>query len=222
MLHKTRGVVFRFTKYGETSIIVSIFTDVFGLQSYIVNGVRGKSSKNKIALYQPLTLLEMVVYHREHANINRIKEIKCLHPYQTLLTDVRKSSIAMFLTEVLNKAVKDESHARELCDFLIHSLITLDTQPEKSENFHLIFLLKLSRFLGFGAQHVNEVLNARMTDERIEAILKQLINANYTDPIDITNAQRRELLELLVKFYTDHMETIGEIRSMQVLREVMG
>lgn len=222
MLHKTHGVVFRFTKYGETSIIVSIFTDVFGLQSYIVNGVRGKSSKNKIALYQPLTLLEMVVYHREHANINRIKEIKCLHPYQTLLTDVRKSSIAMFLTEVLNKAVKDESHARELCDFLIHSLITLDTQPEKSENFHLIFLLKLSRFLGFGAQHVNEVLNARMTDERIEAILKQLINANYTDPIDITNAQRRELLELLVKFYTDHMETIGEIRSMQVLREVMG
>lgn len=222
MLHKTRGVVFRFTKYGETSIIVSIFTDVFGLQSYIVNGVRSKSSKNKIALYQPLTLLEMVVYHREHANINRIKEIKCLHPYQTLLTDVRKSAIAMFLTEVLNKAVKDESHARELCDFLINSLTTLDTQPEKSENFHLIFLLKLSRFLGFGAQHVNEVMGVRTTDERIEAVLKQLIQANYTDPIDMTNGERREILELLVKFYTDHMETIGEIRSMQVLREVMG
>jgi DNA repair protein RecO (recombination protein O) len=222
MLHKTRGVVFRFTKYGETSIIVSMFTDVFGLQSYIVNGVRSKSSKNKIALYQPLTLLELIVYHREHANINRIKEIKCLHPYQTLLTDVRKSSIAMFLTEVLNKSVKEESHARELCDFLINSLITLDTQPEKSENFHLIFLLKLSRFLGFGAQHVNEVLGARIADERIEAVLKQLIQANYTDPIDMTNAERREILELLVKFYTDHMETIGEIRSMQVLREVMG
>lgn len=222
MLHKTRGVVFRFTKYGETSIIVSIFTDVFGLQSYIVNGVRSKSSKNKIALYQPLTLLDMIVYYREHANINRIKEIKCLHPYQTLLTDMRKSSIAMFLTEVLNKAVKDESHARELCDFLINSLITLDTQPEKSENFHLIFLLKLSRFLGFGAQHVNEVLGARIADERIEAVLKQLIHANYTDPIEMTNAERREILEQLVKFYTDHMETIGEIRSMQVLREVMG
>jgi DNA repair protein RecO (recombination protein O) len=221
MLHKTRGIVFRFTKYGETSIIVNIFTELFGLQSYIVNGVRSKSSKNKIALYQPLTLLDIIVYHREHANINRIKEIKCLHPYQTLLTDVRKSSVAMFLNEVLNKTVKDESHTQELCDFLMNSLITLDTQPERAENFHLIFLLKLSRFLGFGAHQVNEVLGGRMTDVAIEDILKQLIHASYTDPIDMTNIQRRELLELLVKFYADHIETMGEIRSMQVLREVM-
>jgi DNA repair protein RecO (recombination protein O) len=221
MLHKTRGIVFRFTKYGETSIIVNIFTELFGLQSYIVNGVRSKSSKNKIALYQPLTLLDIIVYHREHANINRIKEIKCLHPYQTLLTDVRKSSVAMFLNEVLNKTVKEESHAQELCDFLINSLVTLDTQPEHAENFHLIFLLKLSRFLGFGAHHVNEVLGGRMTDVAIEGILKQLIHASYTDPVDMTNAQRREILELLVKFYADHIETMGEIRSMQVLREVM-
>ncbi|MBA4056317.1 MAG: DNA repair protein RecO, partial [Marivirga sp.] len=71
MLHKTRGVVFRFTKYGETSIIVNIFTELFGLQGYIVNGVRSKSGKNRIALYQPLTLLDLVVYHRENANINR-------------------------------------------------------------------------------------------------------------------------------------------------------
>ena len=84
MLHKTRGIVFRFTKYGETSIIVNIFTELFGLQSYIVNGVRSASAKNKIALYQPLTLLDLVVYHRENVNILRIKEVKCLHAYQTI------------------------------------------------------------------------------------------------------------------------------------------
>src|SRR3954469_12504744 len=111
MLHKTRGVVFRFTKYGETSIIVNIFTELFGLQSYIVNGVRSKSAKNKIALFQPLTLLDLVVYHRENANILRIKEVKCLRAYQDLTSDIKKSSIAMFINEILNKAVKDQSHA---------------------------------------------------------------------------------------------------------------
>src|SRR5690606_32821017 len=123
MLHKTRGIVFRFTRYGETSIIVNVFTETFGLQTYIVNGVRSKSSRNKIALYQPLTLLDLVVYHRPQANINRIREIKCLYAYRTLTTDVRKSAIAMFLNEVLNKVVKDESHAREIGNFLIESFI---------------------------------------------------------------------------------------------------
>lgn len=222
MLHKTRGIVFRFTKYGETSIIVNIFTELFGIQSYIVNGVRSKSAKNRIALFQPMTLLDLVVYYRENANIKRIKEIKCLHPYQTVTTDVRKSAVAMFINEVLNKTVKEETHAQELCDFLIHSFIMLDTQTEGAENFHPIFLLKLSRFLGFGPQLVNEVLGPRVADESIEKIIGQLLEADYTTPIVMTNQQRREILELLVKFYADHIETIGELRSMQVLREVMG
>src|SRR6185369_7455791 len=110
MLHKTRGIVFRFTKYGDTSIIVTIFTELFGLQTYIVNGVRSKSAKSKIALFQPLTLLDLIVYYKENANIKRIKEIRCVHQYQTVQTDVRKSSIGMFLNEILNKTVKEENH----------------------------------------------------------------------------------------------------------------
>src|SRR6187200_113375 len=101
MLHKTRGVVFRFTKYGESSIIVNIFTEMFGLQSYIVNGVRSRTVKSRIALYQPLTLLDLVVYHRENANINRIKEVKCLYPYQSIPTDIKKSALAIFIMEVI-------------------------------------------------------------------------------------------------------------------------
>lgn len=220
MLHKTQGVVFRFTKYGETSIIVNIFTSLFGVQSYIVNGVRSKSTKSKIALYQPLTLLDLVVYYKENANLKRIKEIKCLHPYQTVTSDVRKSSIAMFITEILNKTVKEESHAQELCDFIVTSMIILDTH-EKTENFHLIFLLKLSRFLGFRPQFVNEVLGARFTDQAIEKIIDQLLSADYTDNIPMTITQRREVLELLVKFYADHIETIGELKSLAVLREIV-
>src|SRR5688572_1047669 len=157
VIHKTKGIVFRFTRYGETSIIVSIFTELFGLQSYIVNGVRSASARNKIALYQPLTLLELVVYHRPNANINRIKEIRCIHPYQTITSDVRKSAIAIFLNELVNKTVKEESHASELCSFLVNSFISLDTIGERAENFHLLFMIRLSRLLGFGAFNTNEV-----------------------------------------------------------------
>lgn len=220
MIFKTRGIVFRFTKFRETSIIVTIFTEQFGLQSYIVNGVRSKSSKNKIALYQPLTLLNLVVYHREHAHIERIKEISCLHPYRSLMADVKKSTQAMFVNELLNKTVKDESHTAEIFQFLFESLIALDTMEEGYENFHLIFMLKLSRYLGFGVYHLNEVLGGRVADIETENILSELLQANYDTPLMITNSQRRKLLDLLIKFYVEHMEHLREMKSVQVLREL--
>jgi DNA repair protein RecO (recombination protein O) len=221
MLHKTRGIVFRFTKYGETSIIVTIFTELFGLQSYIVNGVRSKSAKNKIALYQPLTLLSLIVYHREHANIERIKELHCFYPYQSLTADIKKSTIAIFLTELLNKTVKDESHTSEMFAFLADSLITIDGLHSAYENAHLIFMIRLSRHLGFGARFVNEILGGRVTDMETEKILAALLNADYNQPIAITNHQRKELLDLLLKFYAEHLENLGELRSVQVLRDIL-
>lgn len=221
MVHKTRGVVFRFTRYGETSIIVSIFTDLFGLQSYIVNGVRSASARNKIALYQPLTLLELVVYHRPNANINRIKEIRCLHPYQTITSDVRKSAIAIFLNELINKTIKEESHATELCTFLINSFIALDTIVQRTENFHLLFMIKLSRLLGFGAFNTNEILGVRVVDDSTEQLLQKMLDADYDESLSISNDKRRELLDLLIRFYADHIENLGEMRSLHVLKEVL-
>jgi DNA repair protein RecO (recombination protein O) len=221
MLHKTRGIVFRFTKYGDSSIIVTIFTELFGIQTYIVNGVRSKSAKGKIALFQPLTLLDLVVYYKENASIKRIKEVKCLHQYQTLLTDIRKSSLAMFINEILNKAVKDESHANEIFEYLLSSLTLLDHQETNIENFHLIFLIKLSRFLGFGAHQSEEILGVRMLSRNEEELLKKLLTANFTESLLMTNEQRRNLLEAILRFYTIHIESLGEIKSVQVLKEIM-
>ncbi|MEX1241613.1 MAG: DNA repair protein RecO [Cyclobacteriaceae bacterium] len=220
MIFKTRGIVFRFTKFGETSIIVTIFTEQFGLQSYMVNGVRSKSARNKIALYQPLTLLNLVVYHREHANIERIKEISCLHPYGTLTADVKKSTLAMFINELLNKTVKDESHGGEIFQFLFESLISLDSLQEGYENFHLIFMLKLARHLGFGVFSANEFLSGRVTDSETKSVLNDLLQADYDVPLKINYNQRRKLLDLLLKFYAEHMQHLGEIKSVQVLREL--
>ena len=220
MIFKTRGIVFRFTKFKETSIIVTIFTEHFGLQSYIVNGVRSKSAKNKIALYQPLTLLSLVVYHRDNANIERIKEVACLHPYQSLTSDIRKSTLGMFLAEVLNKSVKEESHAGQVFEFVYDSLVCLDLLAEGYENFHLIFLTKLARYLGFGVYSTNEVLGGMVTDEQTASVLEEILKGEYDSALNITNVQRRAALELLLKFYARHIEHLGEIKSVQVLREV--
>ncbi len=219
MLHKTKGVVFRFTKYGETSIIVNIFTELFGLQSYIVNGVRSSSKRSKIALFQPLTLLDMVVYHKENANILRIKEVKCYHPYQTVTSEIRKSAIAMFINEVLNKAVKEQSHAGEIHEFIASSLIVLD-QHQKPENFHLLFLLGLSKHLGFGPNLTEEVLGGHWMDEPDEKVLKHLLGATYTSATLITYDQRQTLLTSVLRFYASHVDNFGEMKSLAVLREI--
>jgi DNA repair protein RecO (recombination protein O) len=222
MIFKTRGIVFRFTKFRETSIIVTIFTELFGLQSYIVNGVRSKTAKNKIALYQPLTLLNLVVYHREKANIERIKEIQCLYPFQSLTADVKKSTMAMFIVELLNKTVKEESHAKEMFAFLAEALIALDRLTSGFENFHIIFMIRLSRLLGFGPQFVNEILGGGMVDTATEQALKELMHAGYDQPVALSNGQRRSILDLLIRFYGDHIENMGELKSVQVLRDVLG
>ncbi|MBL7865470.1 MAG: DNA repair protein RecO [Cyclobacteriaceae bacterium] len=218
MIHKTRGIVFRFTKYGDTSIIVNIFTELFGLQSYIVNNVRSKSSRT-ISLYQPLTLLDLVVYHRENGNIMRIKEARCLHAYQSIHQDIRKTTIALFLAEMLNKSVKDQSNAESIYDFFMNSFIALD-KLEGVENFHLVFLVKLSRHLGFGPQATHEILEGHGVTSAEEAALHQLLTAEFEQCPALTHEVRRSVLELLLTFYKRHLEMIGEIRSVAVLQEV--
>jgi DNA repair protein RecO (recombination protein O) len=220
MIFKTSGVVFRLTKYGETSVIVSIFTSQFGLQSYIVNGARSKSGKGRIALYQPLTLLDLVVYHKETGGIMRIKEVKCLYPYQHVTTDVRKTTIALFIEEVLNKSIKEEGHPGELCDFLIRSFIHLDS-TERPENFHLVFLVKLAGRLGFQPQNASEVLGGRIMDYDEEAALNLVLNAGYESDVALTNQQRRNILDALLRFYSMHVENFGQMKSLSVLREIL-
>lgn len=220
MLHKTKGVVFRFTKYGESSIIVNIFTELFGLQSYIVNGVRSNSKKSKIALYQPLTLLDMIVYHKENANILRIKEVKCYHPYQSLSGEVRKSAIAMFINEVLNKSVKEQSHADEIHEFIANSLMILDGL-QKPENFHLHFLVGLSKHLGFGPNLTEEVLGGNWINVEDEVLLKNLLSSDYNSHLAMSYDQRQTLLICLLRFYSSHIDNFGEMKSLPVLREIL-
>lgn len=228
MLHKTKGIVLSYLKYRESSIIVRIYTETFGLQSYIVNGVRSKKAKLRIALFQPLTLLDMVVYKKENAGLNRISELKCDTPFATLPFDFKKSSIALFLTEVLVKSIKGEESNEVLFEFLYKSILIFDNLEESYENFHLQFLLKLSRFLGFNPENSQEFFDQVYLHANVKEIALEekeafdaLLNSPYQNEVKVPNAIRRELLDLMLKYYTLHIENFGEVKSLTVLKEVM-
>ena len=223
MLHKTKGIVFRYVKYRETSIITNIYTEKFGLCGYIVNGVRSKKARNKIAFFQPLTLLDLVVYHKENADISRIAETKCSEPYEALPYHMQKSTIAMFLAEVLNKAIKESEGNTPLFEFLHHSLLMLDQLDKGYENFHLRFLLKLSRYLGFSVESSVEEIEGITMDGGTHggvAMVQALVQTSYQEPIPMSNAQRRSILGGILKFY-DHHLNIGQVKSVEVLRDLL-
>ncbi|PMD96760.1 DNA repair protein RecO [Siphonobacter sp. BAB-5405] len=223
MLQKTRGLVLNYLRYRETSIIVKIYTEEFGLQTYIENGVRSSKGKNKIALFQPLTLLDLVVYFKESAGIQRISELRVNHPYQSIPFDVTKSTIALFITEILSKTLKEESSNPPLFGFLRESLLWLDQAATGYENFHVWFLLRLSFYLGFEPQSAQQ-LSQELTDAgyRVydEEALSRLDDLRTDPDARVSRPIRNYLLEILLKFYELHVDGMGEVRSLEVLRTI--
>ena len=220
MLHKTRGIVFKFFKYRDTSIIAKIYTEEFGLQSYIVNGVRSTKAKSKAAFFQPLTLLDLVVYKKPNTDIQRISEIKCTYPLKNIPYDISKSSIAVFLTEVIYKSIKEDEADALLFNFLDGSIKQFDELDNKNLNFHLIFLIKLTHYLGFGIEDTNQFLH--IDNDKTHEQLEKLIAADYQDHIELNNSIRRLILEDLIQFYRKHVDGMSELKSIDVLRTILG
>jgi len=230
MIHKTRGIALNYLRYRETSIIAKIYTEEFGIQSYIVNGVRSAKSKtNRIALFQPLTLLDLVVYHKsKEQTIHRLSEIKCTLPFKSLPFDFVKSSIALFITELLVKTLREEETNNPLFEFLCESVSYLDETTAGYENFHLQFLAKFAFYLGFGAESVREIeeqLAENLYPYTFEPDMKEALQVflllPYQATVRIDRLQRSKLLDALVFFYKVHLEGLGEIKSLEVLRELM-
>ncbi len=227
MLFKTRGIVINYIRFRETSIIAKIYTEEFGLQTYIENGVRTSKGKNKIALFQPLTLLDMVVYHRDTGNIMRLSEIKCSEPLTDVPYNFIKSGIALFMSEVFNKSLKEESSNPPLFEFLHQSIRYLDQQTEHCENFPIQFMLNFSQYLGFSPSEAREVFSqieeSQLLDsaKEDEATFDKLIQAPYYQYVPLTNSQRRRILEYVLLFYRLHVDNFGELRSIPVLREML-
>lgn len=229
MLHKTKGIVINFIPYRETSIIAKIYTEEFGIQTYIENGVRSSRGRNRMALFQPATLLDLVVYLNPKKDIQRISEIKCNHPYETLPYDILKSSIALFIVEILQKTLQEETENKPLFNFLNQTFIDLDSAKLGFENTHLQFLLNFAFYLGFAPQTAQEISSQFkesgipiMLSAEAESTTNQLITGSNYNTLGINRTLRNELLNAFLSFYRLHVENLTEIRSLTVLREVLG
>ena len=203
MLHKTRGIVLNHIKYGESSIIVHIYTEEFGVQSYIENGVRKQKAKNKIALFQPLTLLDLVVYKKANSSINRISEIKCRQPFQSIPYQITKSTIGIFIAEILSNLLRGEEEPNSgMFEFLQESLLFFDRKStDYLHSFSVQFLNDLSVYLGFSAANADEILSelkpyhSTKIDVLTEAKLDELLSGTLSDPIALNGKERRALLQ---------------------------
>jgi DNA repair protein RecO (recombination protein O) len=218
MLIKTKGIVFRFTRYGDSSIIVSVFTEHAGLQSYIIKGIRKNKQGNSIALYQPLTMLDMVVYEREGVALNHVREARCRHIYRHIPGNMIRETIAFFLNELMTRSVREQSHPEDLYEFLEGALLQLDGETEPSNDFHLHFMAGLSRHLGFGARDTAEITGGKILPDDLRNGLQNILEGNKTE---ISLEVRREILELLSGFYRDHIENFGQLKSVEVLQEIL-
>lgn len=138
-MFSTRGIVLDHVRYSETSIIVHIYTELFGRQSYMVNGVRKAKSKGKAVFLQPLTLLRLEVSHHERKGVHRIRDFRTEYPFSSLPFDQTKRSIAFFLTEVLSKVLREEEADPGLFEFVYGAIEVLDEGIEGLSNFHLFF-----------------------------------------------------------------------------------
>lgn len=230
MLHKTRGIALSYIRYKESSIIAKIYTESFGIQTYIVNGVRSSKSKsNRIALFQPLTLLDMVVYHkRKEDTIHRISELKCYAPFFSIPYDVTKSGLGLFVTEILGKTLREEENNEPLFNFIEHAVQYLDSADGGFENFHIQFLMQLAHYLGFGIETMEDLENElkdnhypHEPDAWERTAIGQMLDNGYGLSIPMDRAHRIAILEKLIFFYKIHMDSLGEIKSLDILREVL-
>jgi DNA repair protein RecO (recombination protein O) len=249
-LHDTRGIVLRTVKYGETSIIVTIFTELFGVQSYLINGARVSTKKGtgKAVLFQPCAILDLVVYHSELKQLQRIKESGWAHLYQHNLSDVKKNAVALYMVELLTKCLKQPESHPDLFHFAEDAFIHLDESSETiTANFPLFFALHLPVFFGFrippnalkGALKDTENLyldlkegsfDTKQPDHpyfiegkqaAITAELLMIMQPEELEEIKLNHDFRRNLLYVYEKYYALHLQDFGTLKTLPVLKEIL-
>ena len=242
MLQATRGILLRSIKYGESSLIISVFTEQAGIQSYMMRGIRGKKTKNTSAsLLQPAALLDMIVYRQPLKNLQNIREYHAAFLYSTLHESVIKNSIALFTVELLYKILPENGIALMLFEFSFNYFVRLDSiTPAESANFPLYFTIQCGRILGYdfngdysvSTPYLNIIeggfsshpatVPVSFTEAEISA-LQALVNASGYEEVTtiaINGSSRMKLLEWYIAFLQHHVQYIGNLKSLAVIRSV--
>ena len=235
MLVKTKAIVLSSLKYQEKSLIVKCFTESDGLKSYFVpSAYSNKKVNQKIAYFQPLTLIEIEANHKNKGTLEHFKEIRLAHSYHSINTNVVKSTIVIFLSEILHHAIKEEEKNQSLFSFLETALLWFDTHQETT-NFHLILMMEVTKYLGFYPDLTEldfpyfDIKEGCFTPfQRINSLtehethlFKRLLQLKFdSDQKIFAGIERQLLLKILLDFYTLHLDGFKKPKSLDVLTEV--
>ncbi len=235
MLIKTRGIIFKALKYSETSLILDIYTEEKGVRKYIISGVRNKRSKVKTGLLQVATLVDMVAYFRDNKPMNRIKEIKAAQIYESIPFDLMKGTISLFMVELAQKTIKEEEGNAALFNFLFNRFATLDKLAQINPNYHLYFMLDLSRYLGFypggtwsldtpwlnmrdgkfvKEEPLHQYALSRDLSEKVGLLMKK-------EAVKMARIDRQKIVQKLIDYYRIHVENFNGLNTHEILREVL-
>ncbi len=232
---KTKAIVISSLKYQEKSLIVKCFTQSDGLKSYFVrDAISSKKGNQKIAYVQPLNILEIEAVHKNKGTLENFKEIKIASHYHSIPFDVVKSTILIFLSEILHHSIHEEEKNEAFFTFLEASFLWLDNHDQVA-NFHLILLLQTTRYLGFYPDNSDadlpffEMIEGVFTpfhavsslSEYETHLLKRLMNLKFDSDQKIFNGTERQiLLKILIEYYTLHLDGFKKPKSLDVLKEV--
>lgn len=236
---KTKGIVLHQVKYSDTASIVNIYTQQFGRMSFMVRGMNKKKSSLRSALFQPLSVVEIDFSHHPKMSIQYLKEIRIVRPFFDIPFNPAKGSLAMFLVEILHKALRHSERDEYLYDFLEKSVFDLDECEKGLGNFHLYFLLQLSNHLGF-LPNTEEMELCRYFDlqngifiQNIPAHAQYLKNENVDDfkilmhlewanleSLSLSKSRRSDLLNAMIQYYELHLPDFKTIHSLEVLHNL--
>ena len=231
--------------YGDTSLIISAYTELFGLQSYIVKGARkvGKKTGGQAMYFQPAALLDLVVYHNELKNLQLIKEIKWSYLYNEVLSNVTKYSVALFMVELLSKCIRQTETNEALFAFAENTFLVLDQTPiAVAANLPMHFALQLASQLGFGIgdnysadSSILDLQEGRFTatypthqlylEGKLSQATFELLNTH--NPVTLYRLKlnqsiRRQLLQAYEQFFVYHISDFGYLKTVKVLEEILG
>lgn len=237
MIVHSPAIVIHSLRYGESDVIVSLFTRTSGLRSYLLRGIlKSKRGKFRSSLFQPLTLLEIEAVHRNKGTLERIKDAKIQIPYVSVHTDIKKNALVFFLSEILKNAIKEEESNEQLYDFLQSSFLWMDSHQHIS-NFHIVFLIRLTQYLGFypdtsslelpvfnleeGCFQQNGHQLFCREGEAIEA-LKPFLGITFDAGMEIkvSRSVRNEMLSILLCYFELHLHGFKKPKSLAVLNQI--
>ncbi len=240
MLVKTKGIVIKQTKFSDSAIVVRIFTEEYGVQAFLVRGIKSKKAKTKAVMFQPLTILDMVINISDKRTLHHIKEVEIWYSYQSVTTNMIKRTLLFFIVELLYKCLKEETENRELFNWIQNSLVWLDLAEDGYVNFHLIFMMQLSMFMGFyPKQHGNnhnivfDLQEGRFGKDipvhpyyvtgNTALILSKLHETKFEDSVKVRldNNTRKSILETLISYFKLHIPSMGEFKSLDVLSVIL-